>query len=301
MLSMRFVSIVFLAFTALASLSTAKAQPVPRVYFYSNPGFQGECLIVDANNAIADLAKIRDSRGRRWDDRIASVRVEGPALAILYADPRFRGERIEIRNAVPDLARLRHGETGIENWDARTTSLKVETRGLPSLPHIYYRSQRDADRDIHRAFAEILGRAPDHAGLQHYRHRLLEDGWNYSDLRNDLLRCDEYRKRDFEGIVTKCYFDILGRGPDANGLRSYARAMRDRGMTEQELRTELRRSDEARKRLADQIVQRAFRDILRREPDAEGYRHYTQLVMGGWTEERVRDDLRRSNEVRKGR
>lgn len=49
----------------------------------------------------------------------------------------------------------------------------------------------------------------------------------------------------------------------------------------------------------DKAVQRAFQDVLEREPDAEGMRHYRSLVIErGWTERDIRAALRRSDEYR---
>lgn len=47
------------------------------------------------------------------------------------------------------------------------------------------------------------------------------------------------------------------------------------------------------------IVQRAYQDILERDPDPAGMRVYrTHIIDDGWTEQQVRDDLRRSPEYR---
>ena len=47
------------------------------------------------------------------------------------------------------------------------------------------------------------------------------------------------------------------------------------------------------------IVQRAYQDILERDPDPAGMRAYrTHIIDDGWTEQEVRDDLRRSAEYR---
>ena len=47
------------------------------------------------------------------------------------------------------------------------------------------------------------------------------------------------------------------------------------------------------------IVQRAYQDILEREPDPAGMRVYrSHIIDDGWTEQEVRDDMRRSAEYR---
>jgi hypothetical protein len=49
----------------------------------------------------------------------------------------------------------------------------------------------------------------------------------------------------------------------------------------------------------DQIVRRAYQDILDREPDSAGLRMYrSRIIDDGWTEAQVRDALRKSPEYR---
>jgi len=61
------------------------------------------------------------------------------------------------------------------------------------------------------------------------------------------------------------------------------------------------RSDRRRERRAevdpDRIVRRAYQDILEREPDTPGLRLYrSRIIDDGWTEEKVREALRKSPE-----
>lgn len=301
---------LILALFVAVFVSSAQAQPVlveapARAYFYSEPDFRGECLVVEGSASIIDLAKVRDSRGRKWDDRIASFRTEGPALVTIYDDPRFRGERLELRREIRDFARLRHGETGLENWDRRISSLKVDTVAFvpqpppPPVPRPFFNSQREADRAITRAYREILGREPDYAGLQTYRRRLLDEGWSEDAMRDQLRRSSEFHHRDFDDAVRRCFREVLGRDPDPRGLDTYVRAMRDKGWSENDVKVDLRRSDEAKNRLYTEIVTRAYRDILGRAPDPSGLGHYVGRMRGGWTEFQVREDLRRSDEYRR--
>jgi hypothetical protein len=49
----------------------------------------------------------------------------------------------------------------------------------------------------------------------------------------------------------------------------------------------------------DRIVRRAYQDVLEREPDAAGLRLYRgRILQDGWSEDQVRDALRRSPEYR---
>jgi hypothetical protein len=52
-------------------------------------------------------------------------------------------------------------------------------------------------------------------------------------------------------------------------------------------------------RNANRIVRGAYRDVLGREPDAEGLQYYrNRIIDEGWSEAQVRQDLRRSNEYK---
>ncbi|HET6899631.1 MAG TPA: DUF4214 domain-containing protein, partial [Vicinamibacteria bacterium] len=76
----------------------------------------------------------------------------------------------------------------------------------------------------------------------------------------------------------------------------------DRGWTEQDVREALRNSPEyqtgpARTASADRIINRAYQDILGRQPDPEGLNTYRRnIVERGWDEQDVRTALRRSQE-----
>jgi hypothetical protein len=48
---------------------------------------------------------------------------------------------------------------------------------------------------ITKAYQEILGREPDPEGLEHYRKRMINDGWSIDRVRDALLKSPEYRKK----------------------------------------------------------------------------------------------------------
>jgi Domain of unknown function (DUF4214) len=113
-----------------------------------------------------------------------------------------------------------------------------------------------ADRIIRRAYQDILGRDPDQAGLETYRRNIVERGWDEQDVRTALRKSSEKRGQvsgqrnlsDAEAadMVRRAYLSVLGREPDANGMRDYkARVLNDR-WTEQQLVNALRNSDEYR-------------------------------------------------------
>jgi TorA maturation chaperone TorD len=164
------------------------------------------------------------------------------------------------------------------------------------------------DDAIRRAFDEVLRREPTGSELRRYRERMDEDGWTEADIRRDLRNRDEYRTssrvrpEDVDRIIRRAYREILDREPEAEGLRTYRRAMIDRGWSEEDVRADLRKSPEYRevqRKSAERIVRRAYQDILEREPDAEGLRDYTRRILrDGWSEREVRVALQKSPEYR---
>jgi hypothetical protein len=146
---------------------------------------------------------------------------------------------------------------------------------------------------------------------------LRREGWNdrISSIRVEGLgggfgRGRDDRDRDAIGgaqadrIVRRAYQDILNREPDEGGLREYRRRIIDDGWTEQQVRAALRNSQENRvvtRERATEVVRRAYRSVLDREPDSGAQGYVDRVMREGWTEEDVARELRRSPEARQGR
>jgi TorA maturation chaperone TorD len=171
----------------------------------------------------------------------------------------------------------------------------------------------DEESAIRRAFKGALDREPSARELRRYHVLMEQEGWTEADVRRDLRERSDYQKNSTqrsgrpEGIVRRAYQDILGRDPDPEGLRVYRSKIVDEGWTEQDVREALRRSDEyastdRRTASADRIIRRAYQDILRREPDADGLQAYRRAILeDGWEEHDIREALRRSAEKKQQR
>jgi hypothetical protein len=112
-----------------------------------------------------------------------------------------------------------------------------------------------ADRIVRRAYQDVLRREPDPQGLETYRRAVLEDGWEYQDVRRALARSPErrvsrqtLREADANAMVRRAYLSVLNREPDPAGLQSYSLKVRREGWTEQDLVRALRDSPEYRNR-----------------------------------------------------
>jgi hypothetical protein len=170
-----------------------------------------------------------------------------------------------------------------------------------------------ADAAIVRSFRSVVGRAPTERELLRYRALMIRNGWSEADVRSDLRARTDYRKyRNDTGTrptaaVRSAYQDILGREPDAEGLRNYRQKIVREGWSEQDVRDDLRRSTEyatltGRTASADRIIRRAYLDVLRREPDEEGLQTYRrEIIENGWEYHDLRQVLARSEERRANR
>jgi hypothetical protein len=123
---------------------------------------------------------------------------------------------------------------------------------------------------------------------------------------------DEQRGRDrdrrvgeeADRIIRRAYQDILGRDPDEGGLRQYRSRIIDDHWNEEQVRNSLRTSPEfagVRRARAEDIVRRAYRSVLNRDPDngAEGY--IQNVLRDNWSQQDVERALRNSAEFRQRR
>ena len=273
--------------------------PAPRAYFYTEPDFRGEVFVVEAGSNVTNLASLRDSRGRPFNDRIFSVQLEGPARVMMFQHADFRGAGLQLNRDAHDLSNLPLDPTGRDSWGGLVSSVQVTVspRGMP----VTRWERRDAERAVRTLYLDILSREPDPPGQRFYMSRLLDAGWSEDQVRDTLRRSQEFRDRDVNAIVRRVYLAVLGREPDAGGLENYRRAL-TRGMTEGEMRAELSRSREGADRRVRDAITRAYREVLKRDPDEGGLANYTKLMtQKGWSESDIRENLRRSDEYRQQR
>lgn len=109
-----------------------------------------------------------------------------------------------------------------------------------------------------------------------------------------------------ERVIIEAFEDILDREPSDRELDRYLDRMEDDGWTERDVREDLRERAEARRSRhredPDKVIERAYEDILDREPDRDGLRLYrSRMIDDDWTEEDVREALRKSPEYAKHR
>lgn len=289
----------------------AVAQPPAsgdHVIFYSEPNFGGESFVVETGAGVEDLARLPRGRGS-WNDSISSFRVIGTATVLAYPESDFRGSRLESSSSLRELVVDRRNGAFDSQWDNAISSIRVESGRVrafetqpprsfePPPPPRYDR--RTADVIVLRAYRDFLGRNPDADGLRSYREKLLQGGWSEEDVRTHIRRSGEARAINPDEVVTRAYREVLKREPDAAGLRHYRDLLVNHGWTIPQVRADLLRSDERSDRRSREIITKAYREVLGREPDPDGYANYERAIRDrGWGEQQIRDSLLRSPEYR---
>lgn len=282
-------------------VSSIRLEGRMELVLYADSNFRGDALrLAESVSNLADLAgpnrrgnwndcissatvTALESRRPRWSGGTGRGDVRGPRVE-LYSDANYRGSRLVL---APGDRISNLGDVGFED-DAqandRISSLRV-TGGAALIVH--------ADASFRGDVLQISESIPNLA----FRDRSGGRSWN--DTISSIVVTTRRAVDDAEAVVRKAYRELLGRDPDPEGLETHVRAMRNDGLTEDELRNAIRRSREYRERDAEGAIRRAYRDILKREPDDGGLATYKRFMLDqGWSEGRVREALRNSDEFR---
>lgn len=154
----RILATLALVLTA-SGLRAQPAAPASRASFFTELDYHGEILVVETGASVDNLEFLRDSRGRPFNDRFRSVRIEGPVRVAVFEHSQFRGAATWLNRATPDLTAFSLGQTNAITWDRAISSIQVEA--APTGPVFFQWSTRDADRALRAAYRDVLNRDPD--------------------------------------------------------------------------------------------------------------------------------------------
>lgn len=217
----------------------------PRVVVYQHADYRGSALVLYPGDSIASLSDLRFEDGGRINDTITSIQVERGGEIRVYEHAGFRGQALRLTGSESDLTtRLLPG--GITaSWNDRISSLRVERAAEPRRRES---PRPDPDAIIRRAYQDLLAREPDPAGLRSYRELVTDQGWTEQMVRDHIRRGDEFKREGADRIIRRAYLEVLGREPDASGLKQYRWALLEKDWTESDVREDLRRSEEYRRK-----------------------------------------------------
>lgn len=225
---------------------------IPQIIVYGDPNFEGEGLAIDAGADLPDLRRSTFGSGRKSNDKISSIRIERGARAQLFTDPNFNGDVLEITESIADLRQLRRpGANQQWTWDDCISAIRVDRagrRGDDDRRPGSIRPSRDPDPWIRTVYRDLLGHDPDANTLSQYRRLVLQHDWNDDMLRAEITRSPEYRNREAQRIIQRAYRELLDREPDRDGYENFRRKIVEGNWSEQDVRTQIMRSDEYRRR-----------------------------------------------------
>lgn len=219
----------------------------PHVIVYEDADYRGGSLTLYPGDRIDNLNDARFDNGKKLNDQISSVRLMNGAEILLFDDYDMRGQVLRTASNIRNLAHRDQPDTRY-SWNDRVSSLRVSGRGHGSGGSHRPPSVSNPDRMIKQAYLDILGRPVDRDGLSYYRGLVIDQGWTKRMVKNHLRESKEYRGESVDRIIRRAYQDILKRDPDSSGLANYRRLMNQKEWTEQDVRRDLRRSDEYKNR-----------------------------------------------------
>lgn len=241
----------------------------------------------DIRDVYVDLLGREPSRDevREWRRRSREVPVTGDAIAASLRESReFRTLAPEtvIRRAYWDFRHVEPGESEMrfyrrkfidEHWSAGRVRRAIAEREVQPRP---------------KPQPQGPSREPNREREEHGRDERRPDNGGFRGGNSDSP----------EAIVRRAYDDLLERKPDPSGLDAYVRVLRQ-GASEEDIRRRIKQSEEYRVSLPDSKTRRAYREVLGRDADEGGLQHYRKLIVDkGWTEDDVKNDLRKSAEYR---
>ena len=282
------------------AISSVRLEGAARATVFSGPNFSGERL--EVAQSIADLySASRGREGNTWDRAIASLQVAAPARAAVA--PPAAPVMVQPPRAAPVVVAPPPPQATVvvtQPPPPPTVVVVPATRPPPVVirevrPRL---DRRTADLIIQRAYRDVLNRPADPDGLRMYRERLINEGWSERQVIEALQRSKEARGVNADQAIAQAYHDVLGRDPDANGLAHYRAKWRE-GWTQGQIRDDLRRSQEGRGSYIQNVITKAYREVLGREPDPAGLANYEKAMRErGWTERDVRQALMSGDEYR---
>jgi hypothetical protein len=162
----------------------------PRVILFEHADFRGGAIVLYPGQAVENFARWDFDNGRRANDRVSSILIEGDLEIALFSDANFRGEVLRTGRSIRNL-------DGSPRFNDVASSIRVAfaREGRPGRPGPAPCPEVDYERIIGRAFHDVLGRAPTGADVRHYRSLMIERGWDERAVRDALRRTAEYRRR----------------------------------------------------------------------------------------------------------
>lgn len=258
------------------------ATPASGACFYRQPNFRGQYFCANAGQNI-------ESMSRGMARQIASIRRLGVTEVTIFQNSRYAGRWSRLEGDVLDLRG--------EGWNDSLASIRV---GRNSGRNRAGSGIGYDDQDGDGQGASGLGTIETTAWRE---DREVERDGSEGDLydrRNGRVR------ENADAMVRRLYQEVLQREVDPQGLTLFRNHITNDRWSEQDVRDALLASPEYRDRSAAsreqnavELVARAYRAVLLREPDPASRVYVDKVLRENWTEADVSRDLRNSPEYRR--
>jgi hypothetical protein len=167
---------------------------------------------------------------------------------------------------------------------------KAIMKGLPAMSPFGEHEYKDwvkARRVVIQAMRDVMLREPSDTVELHRYAVKVKQGASASNVAAILGFSDEYvklrsdpkeRLRRAEGMVASVFREVLMRGATRHEVVRYSKKIADKTLKVSALAKDLRKGGECRRLCADRkTVRKLYRDLLLREPDEGGWKHWTRM------------------------
>lgn len=162
-----------------------------------------------------------------------------------------------------------------------------------------YSSKEEIEIIIEEAYQDILGRKVDTDGMRNYRTLMIDKRWSEKRVRAHLANSPELLWEKYSKIVNRAYEDLLDRKPSIREQDGYVDDMIKHHWDERKMRGIIRRSQEYQYTRPRQLIDKAYNEVLLRDPDAGSVESLRkEMVRKDWSLTQVKDHLRKSPEYK---
>ncbi len=141
---------------------------------------------------------------------------------------------------------------------------------------------KQIEYEITQLYKTHLNREPDYAGMNSYKHNILE-GKSYQWVEESIKNSEEAK-------ISELYNKYLKRSPDNDGLKYYIQKLRD-GVSLDSIGQEIKNSHEA-------FLVKLYLTYLHRMPDGVGLNHYLQRLIDGEPRNVIEQQFKESEEAK---
>jgi hypothetical protein len=214
------------------------------------------------------------------------------AFAPADADEIIREAYLDILNREPD-------EEGLRNYrrlmiDKGWSEARIRDAIAESKEALW----RDTSTLVKRAYEDLLDRAPSEMELKDAVDTIIKKRISERDYRKNIRKSREYQYDRPRRMIMEAYRTVMLREADPGAFEGLRKKIVNDGWNTKRLEEHLRASNEYRAKVIPKMVDLAYEEVLKREPDPSGKRFYLSKAMQGWTFEDIKQHMLDSDEYR---